>query len=141
MTKKKKSARGNNEKVGKEGRRLRQRRWTAGKQQRQHDSRWLARYCSLPVLYFFPLIPFSPVLQLLLRYLVLLVLSLVRASERRAPWAFIVFELDASLLCFVSCAIRGANCRSYAIAFCFLLLPPFPPRSSLPCLPTYILFL
>lgn len=38
---------------------------------------------------------------------------------------FIVFELDASLFCFVSRAIRGANCRSYAIAFCFLLLPPF----------------
>ena len=38
---------------------------------------------------------------------------------------FIVFELDAPLFCFVSRAIRGANCRSYAIAFCFLLLPPF----------------
>lgn len=46
---------------------------------------------------------------------------------------FIVFELDASLFCFVSRAIRGANCRSYAIAFCFLLLPSFlhdPPSSQ-----------
>lgn len=87
----------------------------SGKQQRQHDSRWLARHCSLLALYFFLHVPFF-----------LLCLLPVRASERRAlPRGFIVFELDASLLCFVSRAIRGANCRSYAIAFCFLLLPPF----------------
>lgn len=47
-----------------------------------------------------------------------------REQEARTV-GFIVFELDASLFCFVSRAIRGANCRSYAIAFCFLLLPPF----------------
>lgn len=50
-------------------------------------------------------------------------LSSARAREAHIV-GFIVFELDASLLCFVSCAIRGANCRSYAIVFCFLLLPP-----------------
>lgn len=44
---------------------------------------------------------------------------------------FIVFELNARLFCFVSRAIRGANCRSYAIAFCFLLLPPFLPSIPL----------
>lgn len=63
------------------------------------------------------------VLQRLLSHLVLLVLSCSREREARTM-GFIVFELGASLLCFVSRAIRGANCRSYAIAFCFLLLPP-----------------
>lgn len=63
------------------------------------------------------------VLQRLLSHLVLLVLSCPREREARTM-GFIVFELGASLLCFVSRAIRGANCRSYAIAFCFLLLPP-----------------
>lgn len=48
-----------------------------------------------------------------------------RGASGRGTVGFIVFELDASLFCFVSRAIRGANCRSYAIAFCFLLLPPF----------------
>lgn len=61
------------------------------------------------------------VLQRLLSHLVLLVLSCPREAR---TMGFIVFELGASLLCFVSRAIRGANCRSYAIAFCFLLLPP-----------------
>lgn len=94
----------------------------SSKQQRQHDSRWLARHCSLPALYFFPSHP-PHVLQRLLSHLVLLALSCPREREARTM-GFIVFELGASLLCFVSRAIRGANCRSYAIAFCFLLLPP-----------------
>lgn len=53
--------------------------------------------------------------------------SLLSAPRRAAretlhTVGFIVFELDAPIFCFVSRAIRGANCRSYAIAFLF---PPF----------------
>lgn len=53
-------------------------------------------------------------------------------SSVLAHRGFIVFELDAPLFCFASRAIRGANCRSYAIAFCFLLLPPFLRESLHP---------
>lgn len=69
---------------------------------------------------------FPPSGSLFLFPLVLPPLPLFSPRERETRIVgFIVFELDASLFCFVSHAIRGANCRSYAIAFCFLLLPPF----------------
>lgn len=70
--------------------------------------------------------PLFPPGSLFLFLLILPPPPLFQKREREAHIVgFIVFELDASLFCFVSRAIRGANCRSYAIAFCFLLLPPF----------------
>lgn len=81
--------------------------------------------------------PLFPPGSLFLFHLILPSLPLFWPRERDARTVgFIVFELDASLFCFVSRAIRGANCRSYAIAFCFLLLPPFlhDPLTVVPAL-------
>lgn len=115
-------AQGNNEreeKMGREGGKGKSKDSSVGQRQtatRQHDSRWLARHCFLlgSLFLFLLILPSSSSSSFLA----------ARAREVRTV-GFIVFELDASLFCFVSRAIRGANCRSYAIAFCFLLLPPF----------------
>lgn len=95
----------------------------SSKQQRQHDSRWLARHCSLPTLYFFPLIrptsssvssATSPSSSS----------SLVRVSERRAPWALLC--LSSALRSFVlfRAPLEGliaAHTRSpFVSSFCHL---------------------
>lgn len=69
----------------------RQRRLSdSGKQQRQHGSRWLARHCSLPALYFF-----LPLLLLLLLSSSCPSLPLSSVRSRLHTVGFIVFELDA----------------------------------------------
>jgi len=114
-------AQGNNEREEKTGK---------GKGQRQRQTATAARLAVARAPLFPPgsLFLFHPILPPLL-------LFWSRERETRTV-GFIVFELDASLFCFVSRAIRGANCRSYAIAFCFLLLPPFlhDPLSVVPAL-------
>lgn len=110
-------AQGNNERKGRiEGTEERRR------EQRQRQTATAARLAVARA----PLFPPGFFISLLaLRPLPPLLAEEREERARRGTVGFIVFELDASLFCFVSRAIRGANCRSYAIAFCFLLLPPF----------------
>lgn len=94
----------------------------SSKQQRQHDSRWLARHCSLPALYFFPLI--RPTSSSVSSATSSSSSSLVRVSERRAPWALLC--LSSALRSFVlfRAPLEGliaAHTRSpFVSSFCHL---------------------